>query len=243
MRKIRDILPFENIIYFADTARLPYGNKNSKTLLNYSHENVSFLLSHKIKIVIIACHSACSAALDELKASFDVPIIGITEHGVEEVIQSTKNKKIAILGTKATISSDVYQKRLHQYMPTANLFPVPCPLFVPLIEEGDLDNPRISLAIEKHLDPLKDKEIDTILLACTHYPLILSHLSKKFRNTHFIDPAFACAQATFKLLMEKDLLNSNPFPNYTFYASDNFEKFSRLAQRLLVDHSSMKAAP
>lgn len=235
MRRIRELLPHENIIYFGDTARLPYGNKSPDTIAAYCIENVSFLLEQEIKILVVACHTACTAALDLLRKTFPLPIIGIMEQGIEEAILKTQTQKIAILGTRTTIASGAYQQRIRERLPLAEIHAIACPLFVPLVEEGYIDHPMTSLIIKEYLTPLKDKQIDTVLLGCTHYPLLQPLLQKELgQSVTFIDPAFRCASQTRQLLSSMDLLHSQTnAPHYAFFVSDDPEKFRLLGKAFL----------
>lgn len=227
MRSIRDVLPHENIIYFGDTARLPYGSKSSETILRYSKENAEFLKDLGIKVLVIACHTACSIALEYLREVLDIPVIGIVEQGVEEIARVSKTGQIAILGTRVTISSGVYQQQLQKLIPHANISPISCPLFVPLVEEGYIDHPLTNLAVQEYLGPLKVKPVDTVLLGCTHYPLLYNLIQQELGpSVQLVDPAYTCATKTKEILEQHLLLNeSKSSPHYQFYVSDDPEKF------------------
>jgi glutamate racemase len=235
MRHIRALLPQENIIYFGDTARLPYGNKSPETLFNYCVENVSFLLEQQIKVLVIACHTACTTALGRLKDRYPIPIIGIMEQGIEEVVQSTRTQKIAIIGTRTTIASHVYQQCIREKLPSAEIHAIACPLFVPLVEEGFCDHPIAALIVKEYFSPLQNSGIDTLLLGCTHYPLLQSLIRKELGDAVvLIDPAIGCAEKTRQLLVDHALLNTGQeSPQYTFYVSDDPEKFRVLGQTFL----------
>src|SRR3989344_4691726 len=168
LREVHRQLPLENTIYFGDTARLPYGNKSPETVLRYTLENVSFLLEKQIKYLVIACFTASSHALDALEQRLAVPVIGVIQSGLEELMRATKNKRVAILGTESTIKSGVFQSIIQKQAPGAVIFPVACPLFVPFIEEGLSVHPALRLIAHHYLDCLADKDIDSALLACTH---------------------------------------------------------------------------
>ena len=235
MRHIRTVLPHENILYFGDTARLPYGNKSPDTIIGYCMENVAFLLEQQIKVLVVACHTACTAALDILREQFDIPIIGIMEQGIDEVILTTQTQKIAIAGTRTTIDSGVYQKRIRQRLPSVDIHAIACPLFVPLVEEGYSDHPIASLIINEYLRSLKDSSIDTLLLGCTHYPLLLPLIGKELGSSiALIDPACRCAQTVFQLLTTLDLLNPQSNDGHcAFFVSDDPTKFQHLGKTFL----------
>lgn len=235
MKQIRALLPNENILYFGDTARLPYGNKSAETIRGYCQENITFLLSQKIKVLVIACHTACTTALEHLKEICSIPMIGITENGIREVAKVTKTKQIAVVGTHRTITSGVYQQRIQETLPSAKVYGIACPLFVPLVEEGYIDHPITSLIIKEYLSVLKNNPIDTVLLGCTHYPLLEPLLQKELGpSITLIDPALSCAEQTRTFLNEMDWLNPQIDPPlYTFFVSDDPEKFQRLGQAFL----------
>ncbi|MGE5196375.1 MAG: glutamate racemase [Anaerolineae bacterium] len=236
MRAIKNALPSENIIYFGDTARLPYGNKSAETILRYSIENASFLIEQNIKTLVIACNTACSAfAVERLQHMFDIPIIGVIRPAIEQVLQASKSGKIAILGTRATISSGIYQQNIQQRLPRAELSAIACPLFVPLVEEGYIEHPLTEMVVQEYLRQLKRKEIDSVLLACTHYPLLQPIIRKELgSNVELVDPAISCAEAIKKHLIENSLGNpQKELPHYQFYVSDDPEKFRLLGNIFL----------
>lgn len=235
MRAIRACMPHENIIYFGDTAHLPYGNKSAETILRYSLENASFLVAQGVKVLVIACNTACSAALEQVRKSSPIPVIGITEQGVEEVIRLFPEGKIGLLGTRATITSGIFQQQLLSRSKTLELFPISCPLFVPLVEEGYAHHPISTLIVQEYLRPLKNRGIHGILLGCTHYPLLQASIQEELGpDVQLLDPAVACAQTTKELLEASNLLNpSTALPHYQFFVSDDPEKFRLLGNTFL----------
>ncbi len=243
MRAIRELMPYENIVYFGDTARLPYGSKSAETILRYSLENAAFLVKQGIKALVIACNTSCSAALEQVRHSFDVPVIGITEQGVEEVSQNWPEGKVAILGTRATITSGVYQQQILARCSNLELYAISCPLFVPLVEEGYVEHPMSALIVQEYLRPLKNRGIRGVLLGCTHYPLLQSIIQHELGpEVMLIDPSVACAAKTRLILAEKNLLNpSTHLPHYQFFVSDDPEKFRLLGKTFLnypIEHVS-----
>jgi len=245
MRAIKSVLPHENIIYFGDTARLPYGNKSPETIIRYSIENASFLIEQKIKMLVIACNTACTAALDHLQKMFHIPIVGVILPAVEQVLNISTKHKIAILGTRATIASGVYQHHFQERLPHAELTAIACPLFVPLVEEGYVEHPMAEIIAQEYFRPLKRKEIDTVLLGCTHYPLMQSIIQKELgEDVVLIDPALSCASHVKQLLLENGLENlQKDIPHYQFYVSDDPEKFRLLGKTFLsypIEHVSSK---
>lgn len=235
MRALRELMPYENIVYFGDTARLPYGNKSAETILRYSLENALFLLKQNIKILVIACNTSCSVGLEEVRKACSVPVIGVTEQGIEEVASLGPQQKVAILGTQATIKSGIYQQQILARCPSMELYPISCPLFVPLVEEGYIEHPSSALITQEYLRPLKHKGLDAVLLGCTHYPLLETLIQRELGpEVNLLDPAIACAKKTQKVLSEENLLNPSILsPHFQFFVSDDPEKFQLLGKTFL----------
>ncbi|MBI2742298.1 MAG: glutamate racemase [Chlamydiales bacterium] len=235
LRALIDELPFENFIYFGDTARLPYGNKSADTIRNYARENSSFLLKSQIKLLVIACHTACSYALEELSSTLSIPVIGVIPPSIDELARLKQNKRIAILGTRGTIASGVYQEKIAGLLPETEIFAIPCPLFVPLVEEGYTEHLLTKLAVQEYLNPLKEKNLDAALLGCTHYPLLQQTIKGELGDqVVLIDPGVSCAKETRKILIEKDLVNKQTtFGEVQFFVSDDPEKFQKLGKNFL----------
>ncbi len=229
MKAIRNLLPHENILYFGDTARLPYGTKSRETILNYAMENAAFLVEQGVKVLVVACNTACCFALEDLQKKFDVPVIGVTTPTIAKVASSSRGS-IAILGTRGTILSETYQTGILQRLPLAKIISIPCQLLVPLVEEGYIDHLITQMAIEEYLEPLKYSEIDTLILGCTHFPLLQHQFQKVVQpGVKLVDPAESCAQAVKELLFSENLANpSNETPHYQFVVSDDPERFRNL---------------
>ena len=235
LKAVKQLLPHENIIYLGDGARLPYGSKSPETIIRYTLESSRFLSEKKIKLLIIACHTASSIALDTLEKEHSLPIVGMVKPCLPDLLHSLKNEKIAILGTQATVSSGIYQNALRKQNPSSSVLAIACPLFVPLVEESLIESPMTTESIKHYLQPVKEQNINTVLLACTHYPLlqkvIQEYLGQKCR---LIDPAFSCAQNAKSILESSNLLN--PIlekGSITFYTTDDPEKFKRLGEKFL----------
>ena len=235
MKAIQALLPHENIVYFGDTARLPYGTKSRDTILRYSIENTSFLIQQGIKALVVACHTACSFALEELQQKFDIPIIGVTTPMIQQVAQISSRGKIAILGTRGTITSGAYQNAIQELLPQAEISPIACQLLVPLVEEGYIDHPITAMALFEYLHFLKNKDIDTIILACTHFPLLLKQIQQTVGpHVQVVDPAQFCAASLLNILEEKELLNpALTTPDIQFFVSDDPDKFRFLGKTFL----------
>lgn len=236
LNEIAKILPQENIVYLGDTARMPYGNKSPETVLSYALEGASFLLEKEIKLLIVACHTASSYALETLKKQLPIPVIGVIQPGFELLMQSTKNIQVAILGTEGTIRSGVYQNLILQHHPEAVVFPVACPLFAPMIEEGLIEHPSAKLIADHYLSDLRNSPIDAALLACTHYPLIRPLIQEALGDhVKLIEPAETCALQAREWLTSSSLLNRQIIPPiYQIYSTDNPFKFEQLMKRFFT---------
>ena len=232
---LRRLLPRERIIYLGDTARLPYGDKSRETIRAYAAESARFLIDQDVKLLIVACHTASTAALDYLRETLSIPVIGISEQGIEELALRPHLRRVAILGTRATIASGVYQKQLRERLPAVEVTAVACSLFVPLVEEGYLDHPMTTLAVKEYLRPLRKKQMQALLLGCTHYPLLEPLMRREMGDAvQLIDPGFRCAQTAQKLLSEKELLSDEKTAgDCTFFVTDDPEKFRRIGERFL----------
>lgn len=245
MKQLTQALPQENIVYFGDTARLPYGGKSRETIIRYSIENAIFLMGHDIKALVVACNTASSCALDKLQQIFNIPVIGTIIPAVEKAVNITKNRRIAILATKATINSGVYQEAIRSKLPNAEVTGIACPLFVPLVEECFIDHPATALVIREYLAPLKNKGIDTLVLGCTHYPLLRNLIAAEIdSDITIVDSALACAEAVSGLLDHRQLRNSQLCTSeYKYFVSDDPEKFRKLGQVFLgMPLSSVESA-
>ena len=227
-------LPSENIIYFGDTARVPYGIKSKETVIQFSIENILFLLKHDVKLICVACNTVSSFALPVIKNHFRVPIVGVISPGVREAVYATKNKRIGVIGTKGTIKSRSYELEVKQLAPGIKVTAVACPLFVPFVEEGWLREDVVINVAKTYLKPLKDAGVDTLILGCTHYPLLKPVIQKVMGDgVVLIDSAKQVAVEVKNILSKEDLLNKNGKGKHEFFVSDNPEWFSGLAQRFL----------
>lgn len=235
LKQVRQLLPHENIVYLGDTARLPYGSKSPQTIIQYAEENAQFLLEKQIKLLIVACHTACSHSFAILKNKLPIPVIGVIEPGFKLLAQATKTKRVAVLGTASTIGSGIYQKLFSAQYPQMQLFPVACPLFVPLIEEGFSNHQAAEWIAKDYLGHLENEKIDAALLACTHYPLMRPIIQQAIgARVQLIEPAQAAAEEAAALLLASHLLNpALEVPGVEFYATDDPEKFQRLGKAFL----------
>lgn len=236
LNAVHELLPQEKLVYFADTARLPYGDKSAETILRYSIENSIFLMEHWIKLLVIACNTASSVAADKLRQLFNIPVIGVIEPGAKKAVSVSKSGRIAVLGTRGTIQSGAYQREILKLYPQAHVEPIACPLFVHLIEEGLHDHAATKLIVRDYLAPLREAHVDTILLGCTHY-LALADLIRETldQEVEIVDSASTCAEHVAYVLDEKALkTHSKEAATPLYYASDNPEKFRKLGQKFLT---------
>ena len=234
VRELIRQLPDENIIYFGDTARVPYGIKSKDTIVRFSIENILFLLKQDVKLICVACNTVSSIALPVIRRHFRVPIVGVISPGVREAVYATKNKRIGVIATTATINSKAYEREIEGLDPNIKVISKACPLFVPFVEEGWL-NQRAVLDVAKcYLGPLKKAAVDTIILGCTHYPLLKVVIKKAMGSkVVLIDSAKHVAAEVKQILTHNGLLESNHRPNRSFYVSDGPAWFSGLAKRFL----------
>ncbi|KPU27451.1 glutamate racemase [Caloranaerobacter sp. TR13] len=235
LKEIMEQLPNEDIIYFGDTARIPYGTRSKETVIKYSFQCIKFLLSKNIKAIVIACNTASAIALESAREKFDVPIIGVIEPGAKAAISATRNNKIGVIGTSGTINSEAYQTLIRNMDKSSEVIGVACPLFVQIVEEGWEDTDVAMLAAEKYLMELKEHNIDTLVLGCTHYPILRYTLSKVMgKEVSLVNPAFETAKTVKEMLISNDMLkDSTDKPKYKFYVSDDPEKFRRIGGNFL----------
>ena len=237
-REIMRQMPKERIIYFGDTARVPYGTKSKETVTRFSKQIARFLQSHQVKTMVVACNTASAYAIEDLEAELDIPVVGVVKPGARMAADVTRNGKIGVIATEGTIGSGLYSKYIKSLREDATIYGKACPLFVPLVEEGLWEDPVTVEIARRYLTELIDLDIDTLILGCTHYPLIRSTIGSIMgEGVTLVNPAYETAVALKKLLAEKNLLNevtpplgSNP---YQFYVSDGAEKFKQFANSII----------
>ncbi len=230
-KAIREAFPQEDLIYFGDTARVPYGPKSYNTIIDYSIQNSRFLLQKNIKILVVACNTSSAAALPHLTQLTQIPIIGVILPGAQMAAQQTKNRRIGVIGTEGTVRSAAYTKAITDIVPDAQVFSRACPLLVPLVEEGWLDNSNTRGIVHEYLDYYRDLEIDTLVLGCTHYPLLKTIIQEAVGNeVSLVDSAEAITHYLKPLL--PDDLDGVPGTD-KFFVSDNEDKFAQIASRIL----------
>jgi glutamate racemase len=235
VREIIKQLPGETIYYLGDTAHLPYGSKSPQTLFKLTSANLKFLLTHPLKIVIIACNTASALVLPKMEKHFSIPLLGVIKPAVEKALFTTRNKKIGVIGTEQTIKSHLYRQEIHSFNPQIEVFEKACPLFVPLVEEGWIKEKITFEIAKKYLTPLKKKKIDTLILGCTHYPLLKGVIQAIMgEEVKLIDSAISIAQKVKKFLRgEKFGAFSGKVPQYFFFVTDRPKKFKKEGELFL----------
>lgn len=237
LKEILAKLPDENIIYLGDTARVPYGIRSAETVTRYSFENTHFLLSQEIKMLVIACNTATAISLEAVKKEFPLPVIGVLEPGARAAVAATKTRRIGVIGTEATIGSNAYEKAIRRLAPDAEVMSLACPLFVPLAEEGWTDNDVAELVAETYLAPLRKAGIDTLVLGCTHYPLLKGVIRKAVgQGITLIDSATETAKEVADVLDKLKWRGNGAGEGIRkFYVTDTPARFEMIGKRFLGD--------
>lgn len=206
-RSIRRVLPNEDIIYFGDTARVPYGNKSRSTIIRFAREIMDFMMKKQVKMIVVACNTASSLGLPLLKKGYTVPVMGVITPGVKKAVGLSKNGKIGVIGTKSTTSSGSYERELKRVSRKFKLYSKSCPLFVPLVENRVIADEVACKIAKGYLTPLKARGVDTLILGCTHYPALKSVIQKVMGKVRLVDSSLAVAQEVKEELLKKDLAN------------------------------------
>ena len=235
VRALMQRLPHENIVYFGDTARVPYGPKSPQVVREYAAQDTDFLVRHDVKMIVVACNTVSSVALEVVQKHSKVPVIGVIVPGAKAAVGMSRKKRIGVIGTVGTIASNAYTNAIRQFDPTATVVGQPCPLFVPLAEEGWVDHKATEMIAREYLFPLKLQKIDTLVLGCTHYPLLSRVIESVFDGTaELIDSGEATATEVVKLLDDSGLRNpSTQKANVQFFVSDIPLKFTEVGERFL----------
>lgn len=236
MREISKQLPAEDIVYFGDTARVPYGSKSKKSIIRFSQQIIRFLMTKNVKAIVIACNTASALAMEEVRADFSLPIMGVVEPGARSAASATKNGLVGVIGTDGTIKSESYKKALERLNPSIRVVSKACPLFVPLVEEGFINHTVTDDVIAHYLQPLKESKMDALILGCTHYPLLQGRIQSFMgKEITIVNPAYETALDLGHLLRERDLLFDDPdhHGKYEFYVSDAAEKFRHFANTVM----------
>lgn len=235
VRALFERVPGESVIYFGDTARVPYGPKSPDTVRRYSAEILAFLLHRGVKAVVVACNTSTAHALEHLRAHTAVPVVGVIEPGARAAVATSRTGRIGVIGTAGTIASGAYERAIRALAPEATVVSQPCPLFVPLVEEGWFDHPATELVAREYLEPLRRRDVDTLVLGCTHYPLLKPLLQRLLGpSVRLIDSAEETANAVCEVLAGGELAApSAARPVHRFVVSDDEPHFRRVGARFL----------
>lgn len=236
-REIMRQIPNERMIYFGDTARVPYGSKSKETVTKYSKQIVRFLKEQNVKAIVVACNTASAYALEEIEKELDIPILGVVKPGARVATEVTQNKKVGVIATAGTIHSQIYTEYIQGIEKDIQVIGKACPLFVPLVEEGLLEDPVTDEIATRYLNELKDIGIDTLILGCTHYPLIRSTVGRIMgESVTLVNPAYETARELKGLLEKEGLLNPSTqrlgTNQYQFFVSDGADKFKIFANSI-----------
>lgn len=229
---LQRLLPNENIVYIGDTARVPYGGKSRRTIERYSVELGGLLLAEQAKLIVVACNTASALGVPRMKQLFKIPVQGVVDPGAAAAVRSSKNGRIGVIGTKATIASHAYEQAIHAISPEAKVFAEACPLLVPLIEEAMFDDPITDQVLHRYLDPLLGEGIDTLVLGCTHYPLLKPLLAEVLgERVRLIDSAQETARQLATVLWDRGLESSSESVTRRWAATDDVARFAALGGR------------
>lgn len=236
VREIMRHLPNEKIIYFGDTARVPYGSKSRDTIIYYSKQIINFLQGQEVKAIVIACNTASALALDVVSQEVDVPVIGVVVPGARAAMEETRNNRVGVVATEATINSELYTTIMQSGPHKIAVKGKACPLFVPVVEEGLAKTKIAEDIIHLYLEEMKNSQIDTLILGCTHYPLLRSKIRQYLgEEIHLVNPAYETAMDLKSLLQSRDMVRSitKGSPEHEFYVSDAADKFMNFANSIL----------
>ena len=237
-REILRQLPDENLIYFGDTARVPYGSKSRETIIHYTEQILNFLRTKQVKAIVVACNTVSAYALEQLRDTVEVPIIGVVKPGAFAAVKQTKSRRIGVMGTEGTVRSGLYPSYIHEIDPSVLVYQKPCPLIVPLVEEGLWEDPLTTEVVRRYTRVFREEHIDTVIMGCTHYPLVRSTIRRVLGDdVTLVNPAYETTVCLKRALEEQNLLrpidsavSSEP---YRFYVSDDPGKFKEFASRVL----------
>ncbi len=239
VRAIADKIPGYDMVYFGDTAHTPYGTKSAETVIGYTIRNIEFLLHQGARVIVIACNTASSVTSAQLLEQFAVPIFEVITPAVDHALAASTNLNFGIMGTRATISSGIYEKKIIEHQPRARIHSVACPLLVPLVEEGWLKNRETAMIVKKYLQPLKTRQIDTLILGCTHYPLLKKVIQRKIgQQVELIDSSICISERIKNFLSDKREIDQqlNQNGNLSLFVSDVTDQFKKIAEMTLNTH-------
>lgn len=230
VKQIMQELPNENIIYFGDTGRVPYGTRSKETILKYTRGDIRFLKTFDVKVIVIACGTASSISMPAIKNEFDVPIVGVVDAAVYAAVRATKNKKIGVIGTSGTIKSGSYERQIKEFDQQMQTFARACPLFVPLVENGYFDSQVTKLVVEEYLEDIRSQGVDTLILGCTHYPLLKKVIREYMGDEVTLIDSGAEVAKYLKKKFDDEMSHSNKIDEnqYRYYVSDDISSFEEL---------------
>ncbi len=243
VRALKDRMEGYDLIYFGDTARTPYGTKSRETVIRYAIENTEFLIKNGAQIIVMACNTASSVATEEIKKRFDLPVFEVISPAVNLALTTSTTFQIGVIGTRATIKSGIYEKKILKKNPGSKVYQTPCPLLVPLVEEGWVKKPETTMIVKKYLHPLKVRQIDTLILGCTHYPILKKTIQNKIgKKVKIIDSSIAVADTIINYItnhpeVEKKLTKQN---RTEFFVSDITEQFEKTAKIAMGKQINLK---
>lgn len=235
LKEIMELMPTESIVYFGDSGRAPYGTKSKETVIKFALQDVRFLINQDIKMVVIACNTASAYSFDEIKKNFDIPVVEVIKPGAAAAVKDTKIKKVGVIGTSATITSSVYDRAINEIDSNINIYSKACPLFVSLAEEGWWENDISRRIAEEYLNSLKNEDIDTLVLGCTHYPLLSNTIADVMgRDIKLVNSALEVAKVVKQVIEERNIMRDKKIaPVYRYYTSDSVAKFESLGSAFL----------
>ncbi|MBR5155114.1 MAG: glutamate racemase [Clostridia bacterium] len=234
VKEIMSIMPGEDVIYFGDTGRVPYGSRSQETLMKYVRQDIRFLRSFDIKMIIIACGTASSAVLPWIGDELDTKIMGVVQPASKKAVESTKNGRIGILGTAATVKYGKYVEDIKKLNPDAQVFQKACPMFVPLVENGYMDSEVTEIIAREYLEEIRKKDVDTLILGCTHYPILKDVIQKIMGDEILlIDSGATAAHSAYEFLKSTGMLNDKTTGEYKYFVSDSTEDFAKLGSMFL----------
>lgn len=237
VKELIKILPHEDLIYFGDTARVPYGSHDKETIIKFAKQDLAFLLQKNVKAVLVACGTASSTALDTLREMTDIPVIGVVESAARDAVGISKNGRVLVLATSATIKSHSFSREILKYNKTAEVCELACPLFVPLVENGYIDpgNKITRLVVADYLEKVKAFNADTVILGCTHYPLLKRFIEDEMGNINIIEAGRSASGYLADILEAKSLLKEDGISKQEYFVSESEESFTAVAGIFLGD--------
>ncbi len=235
VKQLMDVLPGEDIVYFGDTGRVPYGTRSNQTIVKYVMQDINFLKTFHIKMIVVACGTASTVALPAIEGRVGLPMVGVLSEAVASAVRLTKNNKIGVIATPATIGSGAFERGLYAAMSQAQVYAQACPLFVPLVENGHFDTPVTALVVDEYLAPLKEAGVDTLIMGCTHYPLLERAVGRYMGSgVTLINVGQEIAKYVKRYLTEQDMLaQKREKGTCSYFVSDSVENFSHLGSMFL----------